>query len=189
MTFRSFLCHSNYNLLTSLLYSFKRHNRHMTFCKFDIVLCVFVCTTDTQCVLFDVDTLKGTDKKLYRPVSIWIHEGGTFDEKIFPSSRAVLGKIFSYKCVPFHVFKFSFLFNVVWGPREICRDRDSFYLYRLYVLIQNVELAWIAPVTKRRKHVWIHVVTLFVLYSIDIRANVAVVLLPHLFLTIAQDSK
>ena len=28
---------------------------------------------------------------------------GTFDEKLFPSSRAVLGKSFSYKCVPFHV--------------------------------------------------------------------------------------
>ena len=28
---------------------------------------------------------------------------GTFDEKMFPSSRAVLGNIFSYKCVPFHV--------------------------------------------------------------------------------------
>ena len=27
----------------------------------------------------------------------------TFDEKMFPSSRAVLGNIFSYKCVPFHV--------------------------------------------------------------------------------------
>ena len=27
----------------------------------------------------------------------------TFDEKTFPSNRAVLGNIFSYKCVPFHV--------------------------------------------------------------------------------------
>ena len=41
----------------------------------------------------------------------------TFDEKMFPSSRAVLGNIFSYKCVPFHVYIFSFLFNVVSGSR------------------------------------------------------------------------
>ena len=28
---------------------------------------------------------------------------GTFDETMFPSSRAVLGNIVSYKCAPFHV--------------------------------------------------------------------------------------
>ena len=48
--------------------------------------------------------------------SIWIHEGWHIWRKDFPNSRPVLVKNFSYKCVPFHVFKFSFLFNVVWGP-------------------------------------------------------------------------
>ena len=43
---------------------------------------------------------------------------GIFDEKKIPSSRAMLVKIFSYKCVHVHVFKLSFLFNVVWGTRQ-----------------------------------------------------------------------
>ena len=54
---------------------------------------------------------------------------GTFDEKMFPSSRAVLGNIFSYKCVPFHVYIFSFLFNVVWGSRIPVPANVSTFIY------------------------------------------------------------
>ena len=45
--------------------------------------------------------------------SIGYMKVGTFDEKNFPSSRAVLVENYFSKCVPFHVFKFSFLFNGV----------------------------------------------------------------------------
>ena len=65
-----------------------------------------------SCVPINVDTLNGTYfvPHFFRFAYMKV---ATFDEKIFPSSIAVLGKMFSYKYVSFHVFKFSFLLNVV----------------------------------------------------------------------------
>ena len=118
MTFRSFLCHSNYNLLTSLLYSFKRHNRHMTFCKFDIVLCVFVVYYRYTIIMIHV-------------IVVWIG--------IWIITKLCCSCYVYYRCIYCLLFSyFSFMYVIGSEKGSLASNRKTILLHKWTLVILRV---------------------------------------------------